>query len=410
MGNEDKISKKQLPAVKSHFLPEEFSDVESKTGYSLEREFGKTSKNRNYRLYLLVCGFLIILSGVTLLVTRHVEKGYQANDLEFASITDLNLQELLSKAKQNEKKLARAREELKELNTAMERALASAGNASKKQAVMNKYNPLISAKKAEVSKYQSDVDSYDLRLRENIRKAEAIVNNYKKLHELQMSSQKKYYEQRISETILKYNPWFSNPALTSILRERFSSDTKFSGQPETFDRAMLTEGLISQREYQELKRLTENRARLASRIKEIPYINSAGAGIKKLDEIDSIILNRYETLRQKMLNAIKNKSAWLNSYNYALDSFTRIKPENGYIIDARNTSSISLFVNPIYRAASGDTASVFRNDDEIIATIKLFNDGKSLKAKTVNINPGKSIQPMDKILLHKMKSRNQTGE
>lgn len=396
-----KKEESRLPSIKNEFLPDEFNTGETSNAYSLEKEFAKSAKNRNYLVYALVILFLGLMLGISVLVSWYVQKRYENQHISFAPITELNLQDLLSKAKQQEKTLEQAKDELVTLKATRDAAIKKAVSDAERQRIEANYQRRIKDKESSIKTMESSVDNYDIQLRETARKADEMANNYKRLAELQMAEEKKKHEAEIREITLRYNPIFTESALNSILKENVSRNNTSVEKNETFDKTMADESILTSAEYSELRRLAGNKDKLIKRMREIPYVNSAGQSMQKIDELDMALSAQYETMRQKMLASIKDKNERLNSYRYAFDSYTRNQAEGGFILDPRNSSKIVVFVNPVYRIQTGDTATVFRNYDEIIGTIEFFYEGKTLMAKPTTLAAGKSIQAMDKIIIQK---------
>ena len=111
MGNEDKI-KDLSESGKLQFLPAEWSfDETAPVIYSLEDEFAKTKKNRHFFLYVLVLGFISFLVFGTYVLTTKAQREQKDSDIRITEFEDLKLRELLDTAKNQEKKIERAKEE-----------------------------------------------------------------------------------------------------------------------------------------------------------------------------------------------------------------------------------------------------------------------------------------------------------
>ena len=390
-----------LPTIKSEFLPDEFGTGEASSGYSLEKEFSKSAKNKSHMTYGIVLLFVALMLILAFSVSWLLQNKYESLDVTSSEIQDLNLAELFDKAKQHEKNLTKARDELQRLRTARSTALQKATSEEERKRIAASYQNRIRGAEDNIANLQNAVDNYDVRLREATRKADEMINNYRYLADLQMSEQKKKFDRDVKDITLRYNPIFTDQTLNAILKDSSQKNASFAGQPENFDRVMADERIMTAAEYAELRRLTTNKDMLVQRMREVPYINSAGPSIQKIDELDRAVLSRYETTRQKMLNSIKDKNARLNSYLYAFDSYTQNQAEGGFVLDPRDARKIIVFVNPVYRIQTGDTATIYRSYDEIIGSIEFFYEGKTLMAKPLEITTGKSIKAMDKIIIQK---------
>jgi len=97
---------------------------------------------------------------------------------------------------------------------------------------------------------------------------------------------------------------------------------------------------------------------------------------------------------------VSEESRVIGAYNHALSSLINNSRENGYIIDARDTSDIVVFVAPIYTVKDGESAFVFRKDDEPIGTIRLHVTSDGFTGTLVSLAKGTvPMEPFDKILL-----------
>ena len=103
---------------------------------------------------------------------------------------------------------------------------------------------------------------------------------------------------------------------------------------------------------------------------------------------------------RKLAKSVERKNSLIRNYQNAFDHLSRTKPESGYIIDPSNPNSIRVYINKIHTIKEGDTALVFREDDEYIGNIQFFQTEDGIKAKVIDIK--KDIEPFDKILLKKI--------
>ena len=87
MGNENEIRDiEPREDGTSIFLPEAIQDPEGKPPeYSLNNEFARTKKNRNYGFYLLVAGFMVALIAGTLMLAQLIQERFnrEGGDLRF---------------------------------------------------------------------------------------------------------------------------------------------------------------------------------------------------------------------------------------------------------------------------------------------------------------------------------------
>ncbi len=388
MGNDNKI-KDLTVQPKNQFLPEEIKDYDAMVDvYSLEAEFTKTQKNKNYAAIFAIIAFIGLGIAGTVLFTFWMEVRQRTNEVSITEFEDTRLKDLIDAAKKNKSKLDMAKTELDALKLEKEKALLSVKDSyrSKKEDVTSKKLSLEEAAKLiaklnkEEAAEQGKVESeYDKKIRikeadikrigiesENVsKKVGTVASNVDKLTELKLNKQKNEYEDKIEKLILKYNPKFTNEKVVNILKGKtvYSSNDIYSYKQKINDYSLIMDNML-----------------------KVPYINSPNPAIKQMDKLSRPIMNEmYEKV---------------SFYNYAFDYILQTKPESGYIIDARNPAVVAVQINRRLKIAEGEAATIFRNDDEYIGKISLYKTSGGYRGKVIEIASGKKIEPFDKILLN----------
>ncbi len=376
MGNENKINgedNRYLTESKSAFLPEVIEDKDEKpVTYSLSDEFAKTKRNRTPFIYLAILAFIGALVTGTLLLTGFIQKKFRDSTVAITAFEDLRLIEILDKSKKMEGDLNRAREELKNLRTAMDEAMLQAKSPGAKKAVEMRYRARMQKKQKEVRELQKQIDSYDARLQENIKKAEDMVSNYRKLHRMELDRQRDKYEARMRDLVLKYNPWFTEKDLKRVL-----------GAPDPAKNPTLTDG-----GYAGVKKYEKDYELLMKRMQKIPYRNSVSPALDKMESNYTAIRNHHEAL-------------WIafKKYRHAFDFLSRTQPESGYIVDPRDKNNMYVYLKSPRSVKEGTEGLVFRQDDELIGKISFFTVPDGIRARVIELKEKKTIQPFDKILI-----------
>ncbi len=356
----------------SVFLPEVIHDPEGKVReYSLSEEFAKTGKNRSLGLYAAVIGFIAFLAAGAVLVTLYIQGRFDKEPININTFEDIRLIDVLDKAKRLEGDLNRARVELNDLELAKRDAILAAKSPEAKRQVEARYRERIAQKRRVVAEKQRELDSHDARLQESIKKAEAIVSNYQRLHKIEMDRQRDYYADRIASIILKYNPRFTSKELKRILSEK--------AEPL---------GGAGYESRSEMRKIINDLSLLEKRMLEIPYINSVGPAVERIDYLSKRLIRDYE-----------RKTSQLSHLNQAFDHLLKTDPESGYVLDARDTGNIAIYMKTLPGPREGDISFVFRQDDEYIGRIRLFKTAEGLKGQVLELEPGKKIQPFDRILI-----------
>lgn len=395
MGNENEV-KDIVDKSKEIFLPSEFPDVEGKVAiYSLRDEFAKTKKSKTTGFKLVVVAFLAVLILITILITNYVQQQYRKKEITVTEFEDLKLKELFDTAKRNQRALEQAKKDLEELRIGLDNELRSAKTNRERSSIRARYNRMIRQKNREIAQKQREIDSYDLRMRESIRKAEEIVNNHTKLHRLKMKELRK-------DLTLKYNPYFSSSRLRGILRSRLDRSVNDDPDYADYHPVITDEKILSESQFKSLRRKTTNQLLLTERLRKVPYIHSVKPALQHIENLSLSAIQQYETLWSSLAQTLNNRNRLLNNYQYAFNHLTRTSPESGYIIDPRNPNDIGVYINKIHSIKEGDTALVFRSDDEYIGKISFFFGEEGIRAKVVTLKGIKEIEPFDKILLEKI--------
>lgn len=100
------------PSSKEIFLQNNLTEYESPLIYSLEAEFAKTKKNRDFQPYLIFFGFVLLLVLSTLATVKYLDTKSKQINIEITDFEDLRLKETLSAAKEKENELDRKTIEL----------------------------------------------------------------------------------------------------------------------------------------------------------------------------------------------------------------------------------------------------------------------------------------------------------
>ncbi len=197
--------------------------------YDLEKEFSATRRNKSLPIKITTFAFLVLVASAAFGITEYIRYRDRAITIDIAEFEDLNLKDLLSSAKRNEKdfeEASRGLDDLKQsLNTKIQdvRILADQEievlnikrmgadererqiqavrrRANLETAALEKqYAPEIAAKENEIREIQERIDAYDQRLVNQAKKQEEVLNNQQSLHDLEMQKTVAYYEEQLAE-------------------------------------------------------------------------------------------------------------------------------------------------------------------------------------------------------------------
>ncbi len=399
----DKQIKKELENLaeggKSRFLPDEIRDPESKPPvYSLGEEFAKSRKNRGWLIYGLVGLFLAVLVGGTVALTEYIQRTHEIITVDIKDFEDINLTELLDRSRIHQEKLKTAKQELDLLREEYQRRLGMATGNAQRAKVTEMYQKRIQQKQQEVERYNRQIKEHDAKLQDVEKKAEGIVNNYQRLHKFQMDKQRDFYEARIRELILKYNPYFTSIKVHNALRGEADRELKVPELKE-YQALLAREQIQSRADYQGLVKKIEHYFVLQDQMKKIPYINSVPGTINRMGFLSRTIIGSYNDIWYSMYQSMERKNAQIAHYEYALDYLLQSKHDAGYIIDPRNRNYMRVYVSRRFPVKTGDVGFVFRADDISVGKIQFFYAAYGLMAKVVSLDAGKQMEPFDKILI-----------
>ena len=91
---------KKILSSKEFLLQNSLAEDEKPAIYSLEAEFAKAKKNRDYKPLLVFWGFVILMVGLTLGTVRFLERQSKQINIDISDFEDLRLKEALSEAEE----------------------------------------------------------------------------------------------------------------------------------------------------------------------------------------------------------------------------------------------------------------------------------------------------------------------
>jgi len=326
---------------------------------------------------------------------------------------------------------------------------------SARRTIRAEHEPLIFAKRQEFAALQEKIAAYDTRSLEQAKKQQENLDNQQNLFELEQKRLASVYEERIAslENALKteksdgnrrlstaisqltlryekelanltalYNPaWKGDRAAILVSSSTGNSDLQSSVPikrpdiPRIADDSLKGAPIDSATIREAVARYDDVRL-LIGRLREVPYINSVPGALAAMDSASADIAKNYVDLLAAAASSVRSRDARIlkletavsdslkrnDSYAYALASYSRGENEVGFIVDARNTNSIIVFMDPLYRITEGtedSSAWVFRADDQLIAELRLRRIGDSTIGRLEHLEAGQQIQAFDRILL-----------
>jgi hypothetical protein len=375
---------------------------------------------------------------------------------------DLNLKDVLDTAKRNEAEMERAKLELDRLDYDLKTGLesvdrdykaaaesitaldlpsaveakrlkdAAAASERGKQALRSSYAVKAKAKKAEIAEIQKRIDKYDQRLMEQAKKQQELLNNERRVYELDKKKQTAFYESRIAEIktaraqdvaklqrqkdelaasiTSRYNPTFADDRSASLL-SGWNAPTDLPPQAD-FNAYIESSGIAAAGSGETLSRSLSDFLFLSSRLRSIPYLNSVPPALSRMETearesiaLYSEALSRAGTALKERDTRIAELSAQiavaeraLDSYRWAIVEYLRRSREGGYILDPRDRSGVTVALNPGVPVSKGSIAYVVRGD-KVVAKVSIFLQDGAPRARVVELADGETIRPFDALLV-----------
>ncbi len=202
--------------------------------YHLDQEFEKTKKNKNTSVKVITLAFIAFLSVGALAITSYIQYRNRHIEIDISDFEDINLKDLLNKAKKHENDLrlatralddlkSRLRAEVEEIRNRTAEAIDLIREKEPNQAVQNQrirqaqlaaereidalnsqYQETIAAQETSIEEIRKQIDEYETRAVEQAKMQEEILNNQSKLHELEMGKTVSYYEEKVAVLTEQY--------------------------------------------------------------------------------------------------------------------------------------------------------------------------------------------------------------
>ncbi|MGE5558500.1 MAG: hypothetical protein ACM3WV_07790 [Bacillota bacterium] len=411
MDNVNQVSRTDVEQIKDIFLSEELLVKSAKPEiYSLPDEFAKSRRNKNYFVYSLVLLYIAAIGTGVYAITAIQENKNKSIEVNIAEFRQFNLVELLEEKKMNEEKLVKLQEEMQIFR---EKALKeierlSPEEQAKAMAALNeKMNALEQSYKQQMKEQEQTIQTLEKMIGEARQRLGmegfGELQNAGREQGMEIGLLKADYEGKITklkaqldETVLRYNPVFSRGEIADVISAR--SGNVPNAELNKYSK-ILMEGAWSEQNLDQLRKKIRGQRVVIDALRQIPYVNSIPAALNRLDQLTKSIIADYENLWGSLADQIKKKNEDLGSYEYALNYLSMSQRENGYVIDARNTKQIAVYINRIYSVKKGDTAYIFKGDNVAVAKITLNPERNRITAKVAEMLRPVKIEPFDKILL-----------
>lgn len=437
MANDNEV-KKDLAPLGSKFLPAEIANIDGGSEvYSLENEFAKTRKNKNWMVFIIVFVFILLTAVFTFAFRSYMNEKSKNIDVSITEFDDLRLKEILNSSRLAENNIQIRNNELQSLlvemknqilevnnrylakeNSILDRSTSAEAARGKIQELKNaeqneingikaRYESKINEKRAQINRIQAEKRAEEEKLA-SAKKAAGNIGDENKVYAMKMkslsdasqsglSAMADYYNRFVKYLILKYNPVFSSGELKTNLDK--NSTRNESKNLREYDDLFQKENVMSRKRFDDLRVKIYEHDILVNRLISVGYENSVPPALKSIDNLSSSIVNDYENLWFGLTSTVRQKNSQIEDYKKALDAVLKERPESGYIISAENPSKISIHINRLLTVKEGGTGLVFRTDDKYIGKIEFYKTSDGLKAKVVSLAGSNKMRPFDRILI-----------
>ncbi|HUZ18897.1 MAG TPA: hypothetical protein VMV68_10960, partial [Spirochaetia bacterium] len=349
--------------------------------YNLDEEFAKTHRNRSPIVVVSVVVFVIVMVAVGIAVTTYIQQRSQHVPVNISSFQDVNLMELLDRAKQLNDQLTAAQQEYSGVKGARDTEVLSAQTRASQQiqlinnemisqgakqqrvaAVRNqlaaqtaqidaRYADQLKSAQSKIDNLQSQQAQYDTRQMQQAKRESDILNNQQHLFDLQMQKTVSYYTGQIkdlntqfdsqiagiqshnqqlvdllnrnhavelADLIKKYNPTFTSPGVLAILNEAIPKDPAPLSIPAGVVQLAVQSGAVDAASISDLQNRMQSFSILMGRMQQIPYENSIPPALSHLAYLNSQIVAGYQQIGNGLTAVIAQQQTRLSQMDQAL--------------------------------------------------------------------------------------------
>ncbi len=210
-----------------------------------------------------------------------------------------------------------------------------------------------------------------------------------------------------AEAARRFNPVLSDRSLAAALARNVNRDLFGADVSAPYREVLAREGIASREQYDDLHRRAAELDALTGRLLEVPYTNSVPPALERIRDAGQTLALEYGRIWSKLADRLESRDQRIarleteaQQFTLAMDSLARSTREGGYVLDPRDPQSILLYISRLHAPQVGDTVYVFRQEDELLATLRITAVGETVRASLVE--PGTARKPIaafDRILL-----------
>lgn len=208
----------------------------------------------------------------------------------------------------------------------------------------------------------------------------------------------KEHEAEINSLILKFNPNYSESQLKDLIAQKIKNYYLPSTLLKGVEGDLQSAKIANMNKITKIRNDITNQVLLLNRMEKVPYQNSIPRSLLHAEAMSKSAIKSYDAIVLQLVQELREKNKVISHYNYALNSKIKSDGENGFVLDTSNSKKIAVYLDKTYTLKNGNEAFIFRNEVEQVAKVKLFKEKGRYYASPVNVSPGMTIQPFDKIM------------
>jgi myosin heavy subunit len=412
---------------KEFFLKNSLAEYEKPNIYSLEAEFAKTKKNRNFGPYLVFLGFILLLGLSTMAIAEYLEVKSKQISIDISDFEDLRLKEALSAAVETENQLNRKNEELNTMRTSYSseirklkqeiqqksknpQDLNNKTQQKNLQAQQKKLTELEKQYQKQITQKQAEI----ARLEKETKNKTGKDADYHRFYQTELKRQKELYENKIQE--LKKSRGQENQ--TSKQRERellkeleayqdvfgdqelldMSSPTVSGGDTlalNAYRKELEQERVLDRASFKTMRSEITQLSQMMKKLRAMPSSHPATPVFKQTNALVNSIINDYERLWSSLTDRISSKNGLLGSYQAALTVYLKDIHASGCVIDPDTRNKMTVFCRKGWEVNEETIVELYRGKDEYIGKIKLIPGSVATWAQVVELAKNKNVKLMD---------------
>lgn len=431
----DELSSREL------LLRNNLTVIEQPNIYSLEAEFAKTKKNRDFLFYLVFVGFIIFLLGSTVGIANFLEAKSKQVNIDISDFEDLRLKETLTAAAEVENELnqrtfelnslqANYQTEVNKLQQEIQKRANNPQTADKKElqkllqqekkrleTLQKQYDKQITQKQAEVSKLQ-----------EQALKKGLTNKDFQRYYQLETERQEKDYEDKLTELRSSYESKLNDLKKSSTtavedrdkqirsLEEQLSQlgvvynteaiDELVNDLPKTvaggdsprvknYRMELSQENVLGRSAYNDIRGRINRFQSIERRLNSLFASNPAAPAIRYMTQVTYSLVNDYEQLWWTLTDRVAQKNQTIDSYETALYALLKEKDMDGCVTDPQKRDQIGIILRKNLKIKTETVVELYRENDVYVGKIKLIPTATGIQAQVVEMAKFKILKPLD---------------